>query len=213
MDTQADSQKPKRRPHGPLAPNPEMWEAFKNGPGLREVLSDFYTKVFADDRLAPFFHEVSQEWATGKQYNFLCSIFTGERVYFGARPRNAHHWMVIDDDLFDYRERLMEESLRKYGLSEPLIEQFIALDEVFRKQIVKTEPRPMKVEGVEMPMDGYETLIMPVSTVCDQCEAEIAVGERAYHHIRTGHAFCEPCHFEICEQDPSLEDMTVAPTG
>ena len=42
-----------------------------------------------------------------KQYSFLKACITGEKCYFGNRPRNAHHWMIIDDALFDYRQALM----------------------------------------------------------------------------------------------------------
>jgi truncated hemoglobin YjbI len=79
-----------------------MWEALGRGPLLRAILTDFYAEVFQDPRLLPFFHATTREWVIDHQYAFLAEIFTGERMFFGDRPRNAHHWMVITDDLFDY---------------------------------------------------------------------------------------------------------------
>jgi truncated hemoglobin YjbI len=180
-----------------LAPNPELWRAFDYGPGLRSVLDDFYTRAFGDELLAPFFASVDKQWVIGKQYSFLSDIFSGGRSYFGARPRNAHHWMVIDDDLFDYREAVMEDCLRRHGLAEHLIAQFRAVDEVFRKQIVKDTPRPMRVDGQDLPLDGHEHMTAPIDMVCDGCSGEIPTGVWGYHEIHTGQFFCEECHGQV----------------
>lgn len=182
-----------RRRRGPLAPDSEMWQAFKRGPGLREVLEEFYTRVFDDDRLAPFFEHTNKNWAIDKQYSFLQAIFTGERSYFGMRPRNAHHWMVISDELFDYRETLMEASLRRYGLPEDLITRFRALDEAYRKQIVKEKPFPLRLNGLDVPAEGYETLELSIGAVCDGCRAVIDEGEMISYHVRTGQSYCPSC--------------------
>ena len=170
-----------------------MWQAFKYGPGLREVLEEFYTRVFEDDRLAPFFEHTNKEWVIDKQYSFLQSIFTGEKSYFGMRPRNAHHWMVISNELLDYRETLMESCLRHYGLSEDLVERFRNLDEVYRKQIVKDKPFPLRLHGLDFPVEGYETLELSVGAVCDGCRAVLDEGERISYHVRTGQTYCSSC--------------------
>jgi truncated hemoglobin YjbI len=170
-----------------------MWAALGEGPGLRSVLEAFYSRVFEDERLRSFFADTNKDWVIDKQYSFLRSIFTGEDGYFGMRPRNAHHWMVISDELFDYRESLLESCLRSYGLSEDLIRRFRAVDEVFRKQIVKDRPLPLVMNGVEKPADGYDTSILGVGTVCDRCGAEMSRGDLATYHLRTGRTFCERC--------------------
>ena len=183
----------KRRRKGPLAADPEMWEAFENGPGLRAVLEDFYTRVFADERLAPFFEHTNKEWVIDKQYSFLQAIFTGEKSYFGMRPRNAHHWMVISDELFDYREDLMESCLRRYGLGEHLIARLRALDEVYRKQIVKDAPIPLRLNGLDIPAEGYDTLELSIGAVCDGCRDVLDEGETVSYHLRTGQTYCAEC--------------------
>mgnify|MGYP001035257681 CR=1 FL=1 len=178
---------------GDLAPNPEMWAALKEGDLLGEILEDFYTKVFSDSQLAPFFKDSNIQRAKDKQYLFAKAIFTGEKCYFGERPRNAHHWMVISDELFDYREKLMEDTLRKYNLSESLIEQWIAVDEIYRKQIVKSEPFGKKVGGIEIPAEGYDTDTLTVGSMCDVCGAELEAGSQITYHVRTGKVFCSNC--------------------
>ena len=56
---------------GNLAPNPDMWAVLKQGELLNEILEDFYSQVFADPQLAPFFKDSTQQRAKEKQYLFL----------------------------------------------------------------------------------------------------------------------------------------------
>jgi truncated hemoglobin YjbI len=191
----------KRRRRGDLAPKPRLWEALGEGEGLTRILTDFYDRVYEDDRLAHFFREVTKDRAIEKQYSFLMEVFTGRRVYFGERPRNAHHWMVISDELFDYREELMESCLRRYGLAEDLIAQWRQVEEVFRKQIVKNAPIPKKIRGVELPLEGYQTVRMTFGYLCDGCGGETHAGEDVFTHVRTGKTYCGACGPNRMEED------------
>ncbi len=178
---------------GDLAPDPEMWAALGQGVGLRQVLEDFYGRVYADPRLAPFFRHTTRERAIDKQFSFLREIFTGEECYFGDRPYNAHHWMVVSDELFDHREELMAECLSRHGLAAELVARFRRVDEVFRKQIVKAAAKPRKLRGEELPLDGFGDVEIALGTLCDGCQGEIPAGARARYHLRTGHTYCSPC--------------------
>jgi len=183
-----------KRPRGPLAPNPELWAALRDGDGLTEILTDFYGRVYDDPKLAPFFAGATKQRLIEKQYSFLREIFTGERVYFGDRPRNAHHWMVISDELFDYREELMALCLRHYGLSEELIAQWRAAEEAFRSQIVKDAPRGRVVAGVETPVEeGYGAIELAEGSLCDGCGAPMDKGAKVEYHLRTGQTYCHGC--------------------
>ncbi len=182
-----------RRRKGDLKPNPELWASIGGGDGLTSILTDFYTRVYADDRLNHFFEGVTIQRAIEKQYNFLYQVFTGERVYFGERPRNAHHWMVISDELFDYREELMESCLRRHGLAPDMVAAWRRTEEVFRKQIVKAQAIPKKIRGHAMPLEGYEKMELSVGTLCDGCESEMAPGMEITYHVRTGRGYCGAC--------------------
>ena len=189
------------RRKGDLAPNPEMWAALDNGLLLNKILDDFYTLVFDDPQLSPFFENSTKQRSKEKQYLFMKAIFTGEKCYFGERPRNAHNWMIISDELFDYREEIMEGVLRENGIAEELILQWRAVDEVYRKQIVKDKPITKKVGGIELPTEGYEFDTLEFASICDKCENEINVGEKIAYHVRTGKAFCKECTPEKMEQE------------
>jgi truncated hemoglobin YjbI len=182
-----------RRRNDDLKPDDEMWSALEHGEKLTRILDDFYGRVYQDPRLAPFFHGVTRERAIEKQYSFLRQIFTGEPIYFGDRPRNAHHWMVISNELFDYREALMEECLRRACLPEPLVQRWRAIEERFRKQIVKSAPFGKKLRGVTLPLEGYESLELAVGACCDGCSEAIEAGARASYHVRTGRTYCAAC--------------------
>lgn len=188
-----DKRPPERRRGGELAADPELWSALDEGRLLRQILEDFYGRVYEDERLAPFFEGVTRDHAVGKQYSFLMDIFTGQRVYFGHRPRNAHHWMVISDDLFDYREDLLMRCMRQHGLPESFCLRWRRVDEVFRKQIVKAAPIPRKIGGVSLPLEGYDEIELAIGTLCDGCSAELVEGGRVMAHVRTGKTYCLTC--------------------
>lgn len=174
-------------------PDPELWHALDDGRRLNAILDDFYTRVFADERLSPFFHATTRRRAIEKQFLFLRQLMTDEKVYFGDRPRNAHHWMVISDELFNYRARLLARCMRAHGLDEAMIGRWLDIEEHFRDQIVKREPIARVMNGVELPLDGFEEAVMEVGTLCDSCQSEIAAGETVRYHRRTGHTYCSAC--------------------
>jgi len=174
-------------------PDPEMWAALHEGELLTTILTDFYTRVFDDPRLAPYFRGVTKRRLIEKVYSFMCQLFTGKKVFFGDRPRNAHHWMVISDELFDYREMLMVAVLRDHGLPDHLIRRWQDIEESFRRDIVKDQARVKVMAGVEMPLDGFGELKVTVGTLCDGCAAEIQPGETVRYHRRIGSTYCRRC--------------------
>jgi len=171
----------------------EMWFALDQGKKMKIILDDFYSRVYKDEKLLGFFSNSTQQRSSEKQYLFMRQLFTAEKVFFGDRPKNAHHWMVISDELFDYREKLMVDCLRDHDLPEHLIKRWLALDESFRSDIVKNKPFAKIVNGVEMPLDGFEKLVIDEGTLCDSCENAIERGETVRYHVRTGLTYCKAC--------------------
>lgn len=174
-------------------PDPELWAALREGELLTVVLTDFYTRVYADDRLASFFEGVTRQRLIEKQFLFTRQILTGEKIYFGDQPRNLHHWMVISDDLFDYRSNIMRSCLRDAGVPEPMVQRFMEIEEYYRHDIVKTAPFPKLIGDMEMPLEGFNELVMDVGTLCDACHREVAPGEKVIYHVRLGKIYCSDC--------------------
>jgi len=177
-------------------PNPdlELWKKLDEGTLLLEILTDFYTNAYQDTRLAPFFKSTSIDRAIGKQYNFLQQIITGEKVYFGFYPRSAHHWMVIDDELFDYREELLEQSMIKCGLEEKYRKRWrFGIDEPYRKMILKTRPWPKIIGDLTVPLSGFEVVEADFDMICDKCFSEILQGTKIRYHQEEGSIYCNSC--------------------
>ncbi|MBX3249226.1 MAG: 2Fe-2S iron-sulfur cluster binding domain-containing protein [Myxococcales bacterium] len=172
---------------------PALWEALERGPKLRRILTEFYDLAYEDPRLAPFFHNVTKERAIAKQYEFLADVFGGEIEFFGLKPFNAHHWMIISDDLFDHREEVFEAVVRRHGLEEQLIRRWMAFHELFRRDLVKGVQRGMIINGVEHLHDGYSEEVLPMDMVCDGCGDEMLEGSRGRMHRRTGQLYCGRC--------------------
>jgi truncated hemoglobin YjbI len=175
-------------------PDPEMWAALKEGEVMAAILDDFYTRVFEDPVLSPYFTGVTKQRLVEKVYSFMRQIFTGEKLYFGDRPRNSHHWMVISDEIFDYREALMASCMRRAGLAEPLIARWQAIEESYRGDIVKAKPFGRMVDGVELPVEGFGQTVLEVGALCDSCERVLEPGEEVRYHLRLGHIYCDACH-------------------
>ncbi|GEM_PF-6057647 len=174
-------------------PDLELWGALDNGKLLLKILTHFYSKVYEDERLAPFFHSTTLDRAIGKQYNFLQELITGEKIYFGSYPRTAHHWMVIDEDLFEYRESLLRESMVEFGLPEPMIRRWRALHDAFKSMIVKKHTWPKIIDGTVVPIVGFETMTAEFDMLCDSCQHEICSGESIGYHQEDAKVYCKKC--------------------
>lgn len=176
-----------------LRPDPELWEALERGPGLTRILDRFYTWVYADERLSPFFIGVPKSRAIEKQYEFLAAIFSEETDYLGMNPFNAHHWMVISDELFDYRERLFERAVCESGLAGHLVRRWLAMHEFFRSDIVKAGARGLFVDGAEQPVHTHVVEYLDIDAVCDNCGSEIPAHSPSRYIYRIGALHCAAC--------------------
>lgn len=198
------------RSRTPMVADREMWEALGEGRLLVEILTDFYTEVYADAVLAPYFRGITKERVIGQVFSFMRDSFAGERHYFGMRPRTAHHWMVISDEIFDHRERLMEACLRRHGLAEHLVHRWRRFEEAFRGDIVKAMPWKLVIDGIEMPLDGFGEQELSVGTLCDGCQRAVDVGERVRYHLRLGLTYCKQCTFDNHADMPGRTPATAA---
>jgi ferredoxin-NADP reductase/ferredoxin len=173
--------------------DPALWQALREGELLHAVLVDFYAEIFADERLGPYFRGVTRQRLVEKQYSFLRSLITGTREYFGQRPRNAHHWMVVSDELFDYRLAIMDKWMRHHGLQEPWIGRWHTYENRFRADIVKAQPISRDIGGVAVVQEGFLEDTIAIGTICDACNEPIEPGERVRYHARLGTTYCRDC--------------------
>ena len=176
-----------------IRPDPEIWAALGEGTLLRTILTEFYTEVYKDPRLSPFFHRATKQRSIEKQYSFLQDLFSGTKLYFGEKPFNAHHWMIISNELFDYREKLFFDIVRRHGISEPMIHRWATIHEMFRREMVKSVPRGLLLHGREVHLEGFSQETLDVGTICDGCQEAVEPGDKVLMHTRTGEIFCTRC--------------------
>ena len=173
--------------------DPGLWAELEDGLRVRAILEDFYRQVYVDARLAPFFVGNTMDRAIDKQYSFLRQLMTGESCYFGDRPRNAHHWMVIDDDLYDYRQALMHRTQQAHGLSPCQMARWAHLENHFRADMVKDKPWPRRIGDMEIPLEGFAEETLSEGSLCDYCQAEVPAGVTVRYHVRLGKIACPAC--------------------
>ena len=174
-------------------PDPELWSLLDDGATARSVLEAFYVKVYADPVLSSFFQGVTMNRAIGKQFSFMKQCITGEKIYMGDRPRNAHHWMIITHEVFDHRQSLMLQTLREHGVSEDAIARWTAIEEYFRPDMVKSYYWPRQVGDQLVNNDGFSSEVLGESTLCDHCQQEVLAGETVLMHRRLGTISCKRC--------------------
>lgn len=176
-----------------IEPQPELWEALDRGEKLSKILKHFYDMVYEDDRLSPYFHGIPKEFVAQKVYEFFASLFGRETGFFGRNPYNTHHWMVISNDMFDHHEALLEKAIHAFGVPDHLIRRWMAINELFRSEIVKSAPRGMISAGVEQPVKTHEVSVLEMDTICDGCGNEIPAGQPVRYHHRVGTLHCAHC--------------------
>ena len=180
-------------PVAPLPPEPGLWDELGGDAKVLAVLHSFYTRVYADPLLRPFFERVTMDRIIGKQFAFLKEHIGGVPGYWGEQPRNAHHWMVINDATFDHRQNLMLQAMREHGIPDDLIARWSRYEEQFRPEIVKYKPWLKRVGDLLVDTEQYEECVLDEATVCDYCGGEIPGQTRVRYHKRIGKVGCEAC--------------------
>jgi len=106
-------------------------------PTLQKVHKIFYDKVYAYEWLKEFFVGHNQEAIENRQTLFMAEKMGGPVVYMGKAPKMAHRAMYINQELFDIRQRILEESLIEAGVNKTLRDRWLKIDNAFKAQIVK----------------------------------------------------------------------------
>jgi truncated hemoglobin YjbI len=178
-------------------PDPVLWAALNQGELMMTVLQDFYGRVYQDPLLSPYFHGTTMLRSIEKVYSFMRQVCTGEAVFFGDRPKNSHHWMVISDAIYQHRENLMRDCQRRAGLSAEMTERWMAIENYYRQDIIKSEPWKRTFAGVELPLEGFGEMVLDSGSMCDGCGEGIEVGETVRYHLRLGTVYCGRCNGKV----------------
>lgn len=108
--------------------------------GLQAILDDFYERMSRDILIGYFFDGFDLKAIARKQKEFLMRAMGAAEYYSGRPPAQAHLALPpILSGHFDRRLRILEETLRAYGLSEDEVTAWIRFESTFRSGIVRTQ--------------------------------------------------------------------------
>ena len=104
---------------------------------IKEIVSSFYDVVFNDVLIGHFFVNTDKNELVGQQVDFLIGIFGGPKNYQGRKLDQVHRSFSIKNVHFDRRQVILKDILEQhFDQKDPMIEQWLALENRFRKLIV-----------------------------------------------------------------------------
>ena len=120
-----------------------LFETVGGLPVLQKAHKIFYDKIYAHDWLKQFFDGFDQKVIEDKQTSFMAEKMGGPVPYNGKEIRMVHEHMYIDQELFDIRHALLDESLREAGVDDESRERWLRIDSAFMQQVVKDSVESM----------------------------------------------------------------------
>lgn len=103
-----------------------IYEQIGGEGALVAVVDDFYERVLADPRLAPFFAGTNMSRLKGRQVEFFAAALGGPIPYTGATMADAHRGRGIQQEHFDLVATHLTESLVAAGVPGPTIDTILA---------------------------------------------------------------------------------------
>lgn len=102
----------------------------------------FYTKVLADELVAPYFRWIDMRAQRGKQKAFLAYAFGAPMAYTGKSMRDSHAHLVekgLGDEHFDAVTMHLVTTLRDLNVAENLISEVVKIAENTRNDVLGKE--------------------------------------------------------------------------
>ena len=97
----------------------------------------FYDRVLASKRLAPFFANTNMQELVEHQAKFISAVMGGPAIYSNATLRETHANLAIDDQAFDEMILLFRTTLEESKLAGADVEAVIADLNARRAHIVR----------------------------------------------------------------------------
>ncbi len=104
---------------------------------LRRITAVFYDKVYEHPWLKKYFENVDKDHIASQQAEFMQGVLGGPPIYCGRTPGTAHPHIEITEKAFDLRQELLRQTLVELRVRRDIAEKWLALDEAFRKRLIK----------------------------------------------------------------------------
>ena len=115
-----------------------IYASIGGAPAVRAAVDDFYARVLADRRLAPFFAGTDLERLKAHQRAFIAAAIGGPEVFSGRDMASAHTGLDIGDGDFDAVIGHLAGTLTGLGVPEDTIGQIAGALAPLRDDIVTT---------------------------------------------------------------------------
>ena len=100
-----------------------IYDSIGGAPAVHAAVDDFYVRVLADPRLAPFFTSVDLRHLKAHQRAFIAAAIGGSEIYAGRDMASAHAGLGIADADFDAVVGHLVDTLTGLGVPEATIGQ------------------------------------------------------------------------------------------
>ena len=102
-----------------------------------KINHDFYDQIYKDDWFKEVFKNVTQEYITAQQTDFMVQVFGGPAKYCGRMPGDAHPHIFIDEFMWELREKYLLISFQQNSAPTYITEKWLKIDNSFKNKIVK----------------------------------------------------------------------------
>ena len=103
---------------------------------MARLVFDFYDRVLASERLAPYFAHVDMTRLVEHQTKFIASVMGGPPSFTDTELRDAHAHLTINEASFDEMADLLETTLHDFGLDSTDVGQVMEAIRSQRRLIV-----------------------------------------------------------------------------
>jgi len=120
------------------------------GDRLREVITEFYRRVFGDVMIGFMFARAERQRLIDKEWELVAALLGAPGVKYTGRPmRAAHAQHTIFGGQFERRLQILRDTLAAYDVDPEIREAWIAHTESLRAQI--TRDRGSECEDATVP--------------------------------------------------------------
>jgi len=113
-----------------------IYDSIGGAPAVAAAVDDFYTRVLADPKLAPFFDTVDLAKLKSHQRSFIAAAIGGPEIFAGRSMADAHAGLNVTDAHFDAVVSHLVDTLTGLGVPDETIGQIGGALAPLRTQIV-----------------------------------------------------------------------------
>lgn len=111
---------------------------------IHKVNVIFYDKVYEDPWLSKVFRNVEKDIIVKQQSDFMTGAMGGRKRYSGRSPKDAHPHIMINEEMWNLREKFLVEACEEAKAPPWLVEKWIRIDNSFKKSILKASIQDCK---------------------------------------------------------------------